>query len=46
MIEVLVKVGDGIDKGAVLVKTNSEQLTGKIMELEAQRSVVMAQYAV
>ncbi|AOT69357.1 efflux RND transporter periplasmic adaptor subunit [Geosporobacter ferrireducens] len=42
--EVLVKVGDPVEKGAVLVKIDSEQLTRQIMELEAQKSVIMAQY--
>ena len=42
--EVLVKVGDPVKKGEVLVKIDGEQLTRKVMELEAQKSVVMAQY--
>ncbi len=42
--EVLVKVGDQVEKGTVLVKIDSEELTRQIMELEAQKSVVQSQY--
>ena len=42
--EVLVKIGDQVEKGTVLVKIDSEELTRQIMELEAQKSVVRSQY--
>jgi len=42
--EVLVDVGDKVNKGEVLLRLDSEQLSRQVAELEAQRSAVLAQY--
>lgn len=42
--EVLVEVGEYVEKGEVLARIDGEQLTRQVMELEAQKSVIMAQY--
>lgn len=42
--EVLVDVGDSVDEGEVLIRMDSDDLTRQIMELEAQKSLVTAQY--
>lgn len=42
--EVMAEVGDVIDKGDILVKLDSEQLSRQIMELEAQKAALTAQY--
>ncbi|SNS50651.1 HlyD family secretion protein [Anaerovirgula multivorans] len=42
--EVVVEVGDQVEKGEVLVKIDSQQLAREMMELEAKKSEVMARY--
>lgn len=42
--EVMVKVGDLVEAGEVLVRIDNQQLSRQIMELEAQKSSVMAKY--
>ncbi|WP_070000280.1 efflux RND transporter periplasmic adaptor subunit [Cellulosilyticum sp. I15G10I2] len=41
---VMKDVGDFVDQGEVLVKIDGQQLSRQIMELEAQKSALMAQY--
>lgn len=42
--EVLVEVGDNVKKGDILVKLDNQQLERQIIELEAQKTSVEAQY--
>jgi len=42
--EVLVEVGEYVEKGEVLARIDGEQLARQVMELEAQKSVIMAEY--
>ncbi|WP_090439242.1 efflux RND transporter periplasmic adaptor subunit [Natronincola peptidivorans] len=44
VIEVLVEVGDSIEAGGILARIDDQQLTRQIRELEAQKSVITAQY--
>lgn len=42
--EVMVKVGDLVEAGDILVRMDGQQLSRQMMELEAQKSALMAQY--
>jgi HlyD family secretion protein len=42
--EVIAEVGDQVEKGDVLVKIDSEQLARQVMELEARKAALTAEY--
>ncbi len=42
--EVMVEVGDQVEKGDVVAKIDNQQLASQLMEMEAKKAAIMAQY--